>query len=280
MPQRPTMTEKFKERMRRDDEAVKAVNEGVFMTTNISEAESLNARCRRVWVCKRCGNCPDHCKHKNESNFHEDLSMPCSVRLPTRLNTRTVSPTPIDTAKLFAGHQITCACVREAPDGYWIGNPALCDCGANVCRHPGAHTSFCNYGKPTAQREGEVRRVPTLEEINDRLQPSPTQESALAREIVDRFRFELAPTETMRFLNTEPLVESIASALTAERTKALEEAAKAQCQFCAAPETYKAAALTEGSMRLWHLRHDNRESQHFQCEAAAIRTLIGTPLLP
>lgn len=28
----------------------------------------------------------------------------------------------------FAGHLTTCACVREGEGGYWIGNPALCDC--------------------------------------------------------------------------------------------------------------------------------------------------------
>lgn len=47
-----------------------------------AEPESLYATCRRVWVCKRCGNCLDHCKHKDESNFHEDLAMPCSVKTP------------------------------------------------------------------------------------------------------------------------------------------------------------------------------------------------------
>lgn len=47
-----------------------------------ANAESLYAKCRRVWVCKRCGNCLDHCKHKDESNFHEDLAMPCSVKTP------------------------------------------------------------------------------------------------------------------------------------------------------------------------------------------------------
>lgn len=40
----------------------------------------MHATCRRVWVCKRCGNCLEHCKHKDESNFQEDLSMPCSAR--------------------------------------------------------------------------------------------------------------------------------------------------------------------------------------------------------
>lgn len=43
--------------------------------------ESLHDRCRRIWVCKRCGNCLAHCKHKDESNFHEDLRMPCSVKI-------------------------------------------------------------------------------------------------------------------------------------------------------------------------------------------------------
>lgn len=37
--------------------------------------------CRRVWVCKRCGNCLDHCKHRDEPNFHEDLAMPCSIKV-------------------------------------------------------------------------------------------------------------------------------------------------------------------------------------------------------
>lgn len=47
-----------------------------------AEPESLYATCRRVWVCKRCGNCLDHCRHQDESNFHEDLTMPCSVKTP------------------------------------------------------------------------------------------------------------------------------------------------------------------------------------------------------
>lgn len=74
---------------------------------------------------------------------------------------------------------------------------------------------------------------------------------------------------------SEELIEAVASALTAERTKALEDAAKAQCQFCAAPETYEAAALIEGSLRLWHVRHDDRTP--LACDAAAVRALIGTP---
>jgi hypothetical protein len=32
--------------------------------------------------------------------------------------------------KKVGAHPITCACVREAPDGFWIGNVALCNCGA------------------------------------------------------------------------------------------------------------------------------------------------------
>lgn len=58
-----------------------------------------------------------------------------------------------DAVKLFCGHKISCACVREGPDGYWIGNSALCDCGYNTCKHPGAHSSFCNYGRPAAPPE-------------------------------------------------------------------------------------------------------------------------------
>lgn len=73
------------------------------------------------------------------------------------------------------------------------GEPVFADCpncgvaasdppvpAERKCNHPGAHTSWCNYGRPTAQ--GEVRPVPTLEEINDRLQPtldaSPEDERA------------------------------------------------------------------------------------------------------
>lgn len=91
MPQRPTMTEKFKERMRRDDEAVKAVNEGVFMTTNISASREQAELPERITAgpCSKCGvmlvglNACPYCGNEWVGTRGE--------------YTRTVSPTPIDT---------------------------------------------------------------------------------------------------------------------------------------------------------------------------------------
>lgn len=78
--------------------------------------------CRRVWVCKRCGNCLDHCKHKDESNFHEDLVMPCSVKLPASSQTP-----PVETLDDKALAEIQ-ARVNAATEGPWNPRERNPDC--------------------------------------------------------------------------------------------------------------------------------------------------------
>jgi hypothetical protein len=114
-----------------------------------SSRNSLHATCRRVWVCKRCGNCLDHCKHdKNESNFREDLSMPCSGPC----GCADCAPVPVAagmigsvTEALEEFNSTPCAVCGES------GNTLPCiKCGKPLCEEHAVGTTWCPEHAPVA----------------------------------------------------------------------------------------------------------------------------------